>query len=235
MSTPSSTLARFGSAGRGLRGFLTWWGAGLSAWLPPAWRQLLASSSDRLLLQVQDDGVLMRRQSGNALQDVASLPQLPARADGNDPLAGVLTRQAAELPRWLLLPAESGLRRSLLLPAAARERLREVLGFEIERQTPFAMGDVAWDGRVLDARDDGQLQVELVVVPRVRTDAVVAQLGSLSGWLAGIDLADAEGRPLGVNLLPAARVSTPRSSRRVASRRSPWRSAASTMASRKAS
>ena len=204
VSTPSSTLARFGSAGRGLRGFLTWWGAGLSAWLPPAWRQLLASSSDRLLLQVQGDGVLMRRQGGNALQDVASLPQVPARADGNDPLAGVLTRQAAELPRWLLLPAESGLRRSLLLPAAARERLREVLGFEIERQTPFAMGDVAWDGRVLDARDDGQLQVELVVVPRVRTDAVVAQLGSLSGWLAGIDLADAEGRPLGVNLLPAA-------------------------------
>ena len=204
MNTPSSTLARFGSAGRGLRGFLTWWGAGLSAWLPPAWRQLLASSSDRLLLQVQGDGVLMRRQGGNALQDVASLPQVPARADGNDPLAGVLTRQAAELPRWLLLPAESGLRRSLLLPAAARERLREVLGFEIERQTPFAMGDVAWDGRVLDARDDGQLQVELVVVPRVRTDAVVAQLGSLSGWLAGIDLADAEGRPLGVNLLPAA-------------------------------
>ena len=204
MSTPSSTLARFGSAGRGLRGFLTWWGAGLSAWLPPAWRQLLASSSDRLLLQVQGDGVLMRRQGGNALQDVASLPQVPARADGNDPLAGVLTRQAAELPRWLLLPAESGLLRSLLLPAAARERLREVLGFEIERQTPFAMGDVAWDGRVLDARDDGQLQVELVVVPRVRTDAVVAQLGSLSGWLAGIDLADAEGRPLGVNLLPAA-------------------------------
>jgi general secretion pathway protein L len=27
----------------------------------------------------------------------------------------------------------------------------------------------------------------------------------LSGWLAGIDLADADGRPLGVNLLPAAR------------------------------
>lgn len=204
MSSPASTLARFGSAGRGLRGFLAWWGAGLAVWLPLRWRRLLASSSDRLLLHVQGDGVLLRRQGGNALQDVASLPAPSARGDGSDPLAGVLTRHAAELPRWLLLPANSGLRRSLLLPAAARERLREVLGFEIERQTPFAMGDVAWDGRVLDVREDGQLQVELVVVPRVRTEAAVAQLGGLQEWLAGIDLADAEGQPLGVNLLPAA-------------------------------
>ena len=28
--------------------------------------------------------------------------------------------------------------------------------------------------------------------------------GALSGWLDGIDLADADGRPLGVNLLPPA-------------------------------
>jgi general secretion pathway protein L len=138
------------------------------------------------------------------LQDLANLPVPPARGEGVDPLAGVLVQRAAELPRWLLLPAASGLRRSLLLPAAARERLREVLGFEIERQTPFASGDVLYDGRVLGVRDDGQLQAELVVVPRARADAATAQLGALSGWLAGIDLADADGRPLGINLLPAA-------------------------------
>jgi general secretion pathway protein L len=55
---------------------------------------------------------------------------------------------------------------------------------------------------VLGVRDDGQLQAELVVVPRARADAAIAQLGALSGWLDGIDLADADGRPLGVNLLP---------------------------------
>ncbi len=204
MSAALASFARFKSASHGLRGFLAWWGAGLAAWLPAMWRQALTASSDRLLLQTQGDGLQLRRQGGNGLQDVGNLPVPPTRGDGSDPLAEVLTRQAAELPRWLLLPAASGLRRHLLLPAAARERLREVLGFEIERQTPFAMGDVYYDGRVLGVRDDGQLQIELVVVPRTRADAAMAQVDALSGWLAGIDLADADGRPLGVNLLPTA-------------------------------
>ena len=71
-----------------------------------------------------------------------------------------------------------------------------------------------YDGRVLGVRDDGQLQAELVVVPRARADAALARLGALSGWLAGVDLADAEGRPLGVNLLPVAQRHQ---------RRNPWR------------
>ena len=204
MSAVLAPFARLASASHGLRGFLAWWGAGLAAWLPASWRRALTASSDHLLLQGQGDGLQLRRQSGNDLQDVGTLPVPPARGNGVDPLADVLTRQAAELPRWLLLPAANGLRRNLLLPAAARERLREVLGFEIERQTPFAMGDVYYDGRVLGVRDDGQLQAELVVVPRARADAAIAQVGALSAWLAGIDLADADGRPLGVNLLPAA-------------------------------
>lgn len=202
MSAVPTPFARFGFARLGLRGFLAWWRAGLAAWLPSGWRQVLAASSDRLLLQAHADGLQLRRQGGNGLQDIAHLPVPPARGDRIDPLAAVLTRRAAELPRWLLLPAASGLRRSLLLPAAARERLREVLGFEIERQTPFAAADVYYDGRVLGVRDDGQLQAELVVVPRARADAALVQAGALSGWLAGIDLAEADGRPLGVNLLP---------------------------------
>ena len=202
MSAVPTPFARFGFARLGLRGFLAWWRAGLAAWLPSGGRQVLAASSDRLLLQAHADGLQLRRQGGNGLQDIAHLPVPPARGDRIDPLAAVLTRRAAELPRWLLLPAASGLRRSLLLPTAARERLREVLGFEIERQTPFAAADVYYDGRVLGVRDDGQLQAELVVVPRARADAALVQAGALSGWLAGIDLAEADGRPLGVNLLP---------------------------------
>jgi len=89
-----------------------------------------------------------------------------------------------------------------------------VLAFEIERQTPFAAADVVHDGRLLGVREDGQLQVELVVAPRRALDAQTAQLGAMAGTLSGVDLLDAEGRPLGVNLLPPAQ--------RV-QRRNPWR------------
>ena len=214
MSEPALPFDRFQSAGRGIRGFLAWWGAGLASWLPVRWRQLLAASVDRLLLQVEGEGIRLRRQMAGELQDVTTLPLLASRGLQDDPLATVLTGTAADLPRWLLLPAASGLRRTLQLPGAARERLREVLGFEIERQTPFSASDVLYDGRVLHVRDDGQLQVELVVVPRKRFDDANAALAGLSSWLAGVDLTDAEGRPLGINLLPV-------SQRRV--RANPWR------------
>lgn len=214
MSEAVLSFERFQTAGRGIRGFLAWWGAALASWLPLRWRQLLAASADRLLLQVEADGICLRRQVAGELQDLVTIPVPAARGMGGDPLATVLVGNAVELQRWLLLPAASGLRRTLQLPGAARERLREVLGFEIERQTPFAASDVVYDGRVLKVREDGQLQVELAVVPRTRFASANDSLAGLSSWLAGVDLADADGRPLGINLLPTAQ-------RRV--RANPWR------------
>lgn len=212
MNAAAATVSRWTRQGAGLRGFLAWWGAGLAGWLPARLRQALAARGDRLLLLPQADALVLRRQHEADARELASLPlPLPAGADA---LAAVLRERAAELPRWLLLPATLGLRRSLPLPAAARERLRDVLGFEIERQTPFSMADVLYDGRVLQVREDGQLQVELVVVPRRQFDAAAARLGGLPQGLAGVDLADADGRALGVNLLPPSQRSQ---------RRDPWR------------
>jgi general secretion pathway protein L len=110
-----------------------------------------------------------------------------------------------DVPRWLLLPAGSALRRRLSLPAAAAERLRDVVGFEIERQTPFAADAVAYDARVIGRREgDGPIDAELVVVPRAALDPQLAMLGPAAPSLAGIDVAGADGVPLEVNLLPPA-------------------------------
>jgi len=148
---------------------------------------------------------------GRAL--AASLPPAWRRALGMD-RGRVLLRAGddardvpqalSDLPRWLLLPAASGLRRRLVLPAAAADRLRDVAGYEVDRQTPFALDDVSYDARVLGRRGDGQIDVELVVVPRAKLDEQLAQLGDAAAQLAGADLADAAGEPIGVNLLPSA-------------------------------
>src|SRR5690606_15073178 len=63
-----------------------------------------------------------------------------------------------------------------------------------------------YDARVRGRRDgDGQLDVELVVVPRHVLDSHLHALGPLGAELAGIDVAGVDGRPLGVNLLPPSR------------------------------
>lgn len=220
MSTPAADrlqdrLGRFGARLRGfvLRtgtgGFLSWWGHALAAWLPPRLRQLLGMDRGRLLLQVEGDALRLRLQRGDEIRDLGSLPLLDTEPQ-RDPLASVLSSRLSDLPRWLLLPAASALRRRLPLPAAAAERLRDVVGFEIERQTPFAAAAVAFDARVLGrGAGGGALDTELVVVPRAALDPQLAALGPLAPLLAGIDVAADDGTPLQVNLLtPAQRRQT---------------------------
>lgn len=212
---------RLGSIGMRLRpgtgGAWAWWRASMAAWLPARWRRALGIDRGRLLLEVDGEDLHLRLQQGGVLRDLGRLPGLVAGSDPSldvllerpgadaDRLARVLAPAAASLPRWLLLPAAGSLRRRLALPAAAAERLRDVVGFEIDRQTPFAASDVAFDARVLPGRKgDGPLDVELVVVPEATLAPQRTALGPLASTLAGIDVAGADGIPLGVNLLPPA-------------------------------
>lgn len=203
-------LRRFGARlAPGAGGFLSWWGRNLAAWLPASARRVLGFDRGRLLLQIEGQSLLLRLQQGDELRDLGSVPGLLVGADGvvaTDPLARLLSPRLAQLPRWLLVPAASGLRRRLTLPAAAAERLRDVVGFEIDRQTPFTAESVAFDARVLRRAEsaDGQIEAELVVVPRQQLEPLLQALGPLASGLSGIDAADAQGVPMGINLLAPA-------------------------------
>lgn len=194
----------------GAGGFAHWWAHNLAAWLPARVRRVLGFDRGRLLMQVQGDAVQVRLQQGGDLRDLGAVPQLALPGEDAivapvDPLATLLPPRLADLPRWLLLPAAAGLRRPLTLPGAAGDRLRDVVGFEIDRQTPFTADNVAFDARVLGRRDaDGMIEAELVVVPRQRLDAPLSSLGPMADSLAGIDLCAENGQPLGVNLLDPA-------------------------------
>jgi len=201
MTTPRAGTAVLPGLGRsvGAAGrFFTWWRDALSSWLPPRWRVLFGLASERLLLVPQDGDVQLLRAGRSGLEALASLP-LPLTPSELD---AVLSPRLAGLPRWSLLPAVQVLRRPLALPAAAAERLREVVGFEIDRQTPFTAEAVYFDARITGRRADGQIEVELVVVRRQGVDRALETLGPVAQGLAGLDVADAAGQPLGVNLLP---------------------------------
>lgn len=211
-ATPTKGISKpsqvgFARAWPGLRGFWGWWTTALASWLPPRLRAVFGLAQQRLLLRRQDDtlalALTLPAQPGDApVRELAELPWDAVVAD-DEPLSRLLAPRINSLPRWLLLPGRSGLRRRISLPAAAADRLREVLGFEIDRQTPFAQGEVYYDARVLGRRGDGQIDAELVVVPRASLEAALDALGApLRATLAGVDMADADGAPLGINLLP---------------------------------
>lgn len=197
------SVPRLGMRANGVRGFFAWWGRSLMAWLPRPWRAVLGLDRGRLLLQPDGATVQLRLEDGDGLRDLARLPERAPEASATDVLLSMIAPAAHDLPRWLVLPASVALRRRLALPAAAGERLRDVVGFEIERQTPFAADAVVFDARVLGRREgDGQIEAELVAVPRTALEAAEAAIGDLAQGLAGIDVIGADGVPLGVNLLP---------------------------------
>ena len=186
----------------GFSGFWSWWLHALASWLPQRMRMLFGLARERLVLLYSDHSLQLRleRGDGGESRDMAQLPWPTADEGRDDPLANLLTRRTADLPRWLLLPASAGLRRRLTLPAAAIDRLRDVVAFEIDRQTPFAVTDVHYDARVVTLRGD-QLDTELVVVPRATLDAAIQALGPLADTLAGVDMAGDDGHAIGINLL----------------------------------
>ena len=203
---PGSALGRIGARlAPGAGGFLSWWGRSLAQLLPPRLRRALELEPGRLLLQPADGTVGLQLQREQRLEPAGTLDAAALDlAAGRDPFAAVLDPRGRQLPRWLLLPADSALVRTLRLPAAAGSRLREVAGFEIERQTPFTADAVVFDARIVGAAGEGQLDVALVVVPKARLQPRLAALGPVAGTLAGVDVQGADGRPLGVNLLPPA-------------------------------
>ena len=136
----------------------------LVACLPERWRNRIGSKAAPYILKIGESGsraVLWR--DGRRLHEV-ELDSLAA----DTTLAALLN--AREYPLVLELPAAWVLRRKMSLPVAARENLKQVIGFEIDRITPFQADQVLFDYRELAERgsESDLLGVEVALVPRKR-------------------------------------------------------------------
>ncbi len=184
--------------------FWRWWTGELLSFLPPRWREALAVEQSCLLLSAAGDGATLELERA-ARRSV--LYEFGGEPDGwSQQFAAEVDDNLRDLPLIFGLPAARVLRRTLSLPVAALENLDAVLGFELDRQTPFKPEQVYFASRVL-RQDAGakQVQVELVVVPRPVLEDAVAALAGLADGLAAVDVLDARNQRLGVNLLPAER------------------------------
>ncbi|HSR72266.1 MAG TPA: PilN domain-containing protein [Kiloniellales bacterium] len=98
------------------------------------------------------------------------------------------------------LPDEAVLRRRVRLPLEAAENLREVLGFEMDRHTPFKAEQVYYDFRpTAHDRKNRSIYVDLAVVPRSYADRVLTRLRSWGPVACRLEAAEAAGV---FNLLP---------------------------------
>ena len=207
---PLRDRVRRGGRASPLPGFLAWWGSELRHLMPLRWRGWFGSGADWYLLQHSDSAAqwtLRRRgyaeslaswdDSVDATSSDTRMP--PAALDAAMRDVDHEDRRVA-----LLLPAAVVLRRTLALPLAARDNQLQVVGFEMDRQTPFSVAQVYYAVRELDTpAAAGRFNAELVAVARDTLDPLLTRLHAQGIAIDAVDVAVANDR-LGVSLLPPA-------------------------------
>jgi general secretion pathway protein L len=174
-----------------LSSFWRWWTEDLAQVAPQRFAALRGSGRVPQLAIEGDDLVLVEPKSAVASDSRIALATLDA-ARARQAVRSLLERagESRERARLCLAHDEALLRRATM-PAVTEENLRQVLGFEMDRLTPFRAEDVYFDFRVL-SRDAGAgtLAVLLAVARRELVDARVAVLRSLGVSVQGVTVRD---------------------------------------------
>lgn len=144
--------------------FLAWWRDQLAGLVPERVLRLVGNITDANILSIEDDAVVLSsRRNGVLTQDAKA----PADDVGLRKLAGYLDARGRAGALVLRMPPDWVLAKPLTLPLAALANLRQILGFELERESPFSADEVYWD--YAEPRKDkarAQLNVVLLIVPR---------------------------------------------------------------------
>jgi len=167
--------------------FIRWWIRQLAELVSPRLLDFYLEAGEAAVLEIAGDtfalhvrrkGVLMRvgegpwPELGHTLESLPNLPQL----------------------RLLRVPVGHVLRKGVSLPAAARRSLKTVLGFEIDRETPFEQGEVYWSHSLASATKD-RLDIDLVVITRRAGDALVETARNAGFAAAALEIAHDNRRP----------------------------------------
>lgn len=167
-----------GKLRKSAEGFIGWWRSELTAMLPAALYNRIKSKRQRIVIKIEGHNIVVTG-SGNGESvllgqgvinpDGSSLPDsFPSLAEAYDP---------ESTDTIVSLPDQKILQTTVTLPVEAMENLREVLGYEIDRQTPFQLEQVYYDYDLQPHRSgQQQISVKLLVVPRKTMDPLLEVL-----------------------------------------------------------
>ena len=178
-----------------LRDFQEWWLTGFGFLLPEAAQRRLWQTPDILYIDADLDLLSARYLDAQLRQErELRIDEIRSRSEalrGRD--CNVIVR----------LPTSRVLIKPMLLPLAAERNAREVLAFDMDRQTPFTEDRIFFDYRVIgrDVEND-RLRVELILTRRDHLEPLLDQINSM-GIIPHRVTVQNEGAEW--NLLPAAR------------------------------
>jgi general secretion pathway protein L len=189
---------------------LHWWARQMRARLPTA---LIPSPDDRQapVLASLEPGpggggtLALRLRRGRGEVELGRYDLETSEAGGD--LRAVIGKPGRKRCAVLRLPASMLLERDLTLPLAAMSDLGRLLGYEMDRLTPFAVDQVAWT-YVAIARDRvrDRVTVRLSIVPHISIAAALAWLERFGTPAASLQVVRSDGiRRIRLDHTPSAR------------------------------
>ena len=167
ISTPSTPTV----SGNRLLQLWRWWTAELRAMLPASMARLIDGDTVATSVMVDERGVtILNTRAESGKPQVAE--RVPIDALASNPLLRDLIAAGRDRVRLVLTP-DQAMVKSITLPIATEENLREVVGFELDRHTPFTPEQAYYDAQIV--RRDTQ-QEKIVVTLVVASKAEVASL-----------------------------------------------------------
>jgi len=186
---------------------LRWWRDELTALIPGRVRAAFSADPMTLRIFMHENGSDVSAIQVRGLSGAEHFRTAQDRAAALSWAATQRRRWGPLLSTEIALPASRCLIRQRELPAAATERIDKILALELERTTPFGREDVrqAWRATT-PPPGDPTFEVAHVIAKRTLIDPLLADARGLGLPIAAVDVADADGRPLGVNLLTSREV-----------------------------
>ncbi|MGH6636034.1 MAG: PilN domain-containing protein, partial [Gammaproteobacteria bacterium] len=177
-----------------LKGFFRWWLDGLHDVVPEKIQKRFERDRDTIYVRLSEgEAVLTQAHPGQSTPITRFRFALGERASAEQKaaLAWLSRHHQAGARILILLPASECIRKSITLPLATEENLREVIGFEMDRLTPFNPEEIYFDYRILERDSDTQrLRLELFLSPRAPVEAVTQQLNSWGFKAQAVAFAD---------------------------------------------
>lgn len=184
-------------------GFFRWWFGELRDTIPPFLRGGGRGRRRAFWIEIGDRSARFGREGRRKTKDLGEValdPGDPA-AQYRDIRRHMRRRRIRPRDIDLQLSRDQALRQVVVLPAAARENLREVLSFEMDRHTPFKADEVVFDYRLLRIdQQRKQMDVDLAVAKR---DTLAQVLATARSWKLNPKRVGVEGG--GLDLLRSAR------------------------------
>lgn len=180
--------------------FWRWWSGELTPLLPARWKELSSlGGSGPLLSLLADDLIVHEVRLGRLVElERVKLSSLDP-AGQRMALKNLLAKRQSSATQSVRLCVDSTqyLKKTIRLPLATEENLREVLGFEMDRHTPFKADQVYFDYHIIK-RDTEQamIEVEIFLMPRLSLDALVTRVESLGAQVAAVLPAESVGQPV---------------------------------------